>query len=344
MTVTLSAAGVALVVSLVAPFAIRPFLLRLNVIDIPSARSSHSVPTIRGAGLATLSGFIAGFFVLLMWGRTSDIGIVGIVLCSSVAAAGVGWVEDYRGISIKRRVAWQLFIGLSGTGVVAAVSGAPLWILPIGGIVVAGFINVANFMDGIDGISGFNGVVFGGMYAMVGLLSAQWWMFAAALVLAVVYLAFLPWNLGKESIFLGDSGSYLLGGAVSVIAIGALCAGVSAIMIVGPIAIYLADASFTLLSRILGGKRWYESHRNHVYHQLEDLGIPHVRVAAVVAGANCLTGGLSVLAANVGFWSALLYIVIAAAVVVAYLASPRIVRRLSGHGVNGAVGGSREHG
>lgn len=344
MTVTWLAAGLALVVSLIAPFAIKPFLLRLNVVDIPSVRSSHSIPTIRGAGLATLAGFIAGCITLLIWGRTSDVGLITIVLLASIAAAGVGWVEDYRGISIRLRFLWQLIIGMVATAVVAALSGTQLWLVPIGAVVGAGFINVTNFMDGIDGISGFHGMVFGGMYAIVGWITTESWMIAAGLVLAAVYLAFLPWNLGKGSIFLGDSGSYLLGGAVSVMAVGAFCAGVSPLMIVCPLAIYLADASFTLLSRIHIGQRWYESHRTHVYHQLEDLGMQHVRVAGIVAGASSLTGVLGLLAAQAEFWGAVVYIALAVAVVVTYLASPRITRRLVSRDVSDTARRSIEHG
>lgn len=328
MTVTFAAAGLALVISLVAPVAIKPFLMRLNVLDIPSGRSSHSTPTIRGAGLATLAGFVAGCIALLVWGRTSDIGLIAILLCSGTAAAAVGWAEDYKGISIRYRVLWQLIIGVATTGVVAALSGTQFWLIPLGGVLAAGFINVTNFMDGIDGISGFHGIVFGGMYAIVGWLTAESWMVAAGLVLAAVYLAFLPWNLGKGSIFLGDSGSYLLGGVVSVLAIGAFCAGISPLMIAGPLAIYLADASFTLFSRILGGQRWYESHRTHVYHQLEDLGMKHVHVAGMVAGASCLTGVLGLFTAQAESWEAVLYAATLVAVVVAYLVSPHIARRL----------------
>lgn len=343
--VLLSAAGLALAVSLLAPFGIKPLLRRLNVVDIPTVRSSHSGPAIRGAGLATLAGFVAGCVVLLVWGKTADLGLITIILCSSIAAAGVGWVEDCKGISIKLRIVWQIVIGMTATGLIAALSGSQLWLIGIGGILVAGFINVANFMDGIDGISAFHGAIFGAMYAVAGLLTAEWWLVATGLILSAVYLAFIPWNLGKESIFLGDSGSYLLGGAVSVMAIAAVCSGISPLMMVGPLAIYLADSSFTLLSRISRGERWYESHRAHIYHQLEDLGMRHVSVAGIVAGASCLTGVLGFLAARTTPWGALLYIAFAVAVIAAYLASPQIIRqRDSRRNEGGITSENVEHG
>ncbi len=327
MSLTLVAVGLALLVSLAAPLVIKPLLFRLNVVDIPSERSSHSLPAIRGAGLATLLGFVVGYLAILAWGSTSDPWILVIVLCASVAAAGIGWAEDVSGLPIRHRVGYQLLTAFAATGAILAATGGPAWMLPLGGLFIAGFINVANFLDGVDGISGFHGIVFGVVYALIGWVSDQPWMIGAGLVLGAAYLAFLPWNLGRGSFFLGDSGSYLLGAAVSVIAVGAVSAGVSPVMVAAPVVIYLADAGFTLCWRIFSGQRWYESHRTHVYHQLEDLGLSHVGIAILVSSASCVTGLLGLAAANSGFWGALGCGAVACAVVVGYLALPAILRR-----------------
>ncbi|MGO4588511.1 MraY family glycosyltransferase [Paenarthrobacter sp. 2TAF44] len=325
MSFEFAAAGLGLLASLLAPYVVLPLLRRLGVVDIPSARSSHSSPAIRGAGLATLVGFITGCLVILAGGHAPK--LVICVLLASAAAAGAGWLEDFKGISIKYRVASQLLIGLSAAAAVVAVSGAEPWIIPLGGLFITGFINVANFMDGVDGISGLNGAVFGGTYAVTGMLTSQPWLTAAGLVLAAVYAAFLPWNLGRNRIFLGDSGSYLLGAAVSVMAFAAFCSGAPLLAILGPIAIYLADATYTLLSRIAGGQRWYESHRSHTYHQLEDLGLTHLQVAAIVAAGSCATGALGILAAQAAPWTAVLYLGIAGVLIAGYLMTPAAIRR-----------------
>lgn len=324
MTLVLLAASLALIVSFLAPFVIKPFLRKLNILDIPSARSSHSAPTLRGAGLATLAGFVSGCILLLVGGGR-DLWPVAIVLGASAAAAAVGWAEDSCGIPIRYRLLWQILIGSVATGIAAGLAGSASWLIPVGALLIAGFINVANFMDGIDGISAFHGISIGCFYAFGGWLTGEIWMTAGSLVLAAVHLAFVPWNLGRTSFFLGDSGSYLLGAAVSVIGVAALCSGVPPLLIAGPVCIYLADATFTLLRRIKAGARWYESHRSHIYHQLEDLGMPHVLVASIVAGGSCLTGILGVLAVTSTFFESYYYIAAALVVVAVYLASPVLI-------------------
>lgn len=326
MTLILLAASLALLVSLLAPFPIKPFLRKLNVLDIPSARSSHSAPTLRGAGLATLAGFVPGCILLLIWGGR-DLWPVGIVLGASAAAAAVGWLEDSKGIPIRYRLMGQIVIGFAAASLAAGLAGSAFWLVPIGALVISGFINVANFMDGIDGISAFHGLLIGCFYSLTGLLTGEIWMTAGSLVLAAVHLAFVPWNLGRTSFFLGDSGSYLLGAAVSVIGVAALLSGVSPLLIAGPVCVYLADATYTLLRRIKAGARWYESHRSHIYHQLEDLGMPHVLVASIVAGGSCLTGILGVLAVTPTFLESYYYIAAALVVVAAYLVSPFLIGR-----------------
>lgn len=344
MTPVLVAALAAFFVSLVAPFFIKPLLRKLNVMDIPSARSSHSSPTLRGGGLATLAGFVPGCLVFLFWGDDRELWVVVVILGASAGAAAVGWVEDSMGMLIKYRLVWQLVIGCAATGGAAVLAGSPSWLIPVGAIFIAGFTNVANFMDGIDGMSAFHGLVIGCFFALAGLLTGEVWMTAVGLVLAVVYLAFVPWNLGKTPFFLGDSGSYLLGGAVSVIGVAALSSGVPPMMIAGPVCIYMADSTFTLFRRIAEGARWYESHRSHVYHQLEDLGMPHVAVAGLVAGGSCLTGTLGMLAATSAAAESYWFVAAASVVIALYLASPRLIGRIWGRTRVSNVAGSINHG
>ena len=325
MTVVGLSASLALAVSLVAPYAVLPALRRLNVVDVPSSRSSHSSTAVRGLGLATLTGLLAGGVIMLGWGDSAP--LIICILAASAAAALTGWLEDYKGVPIRYRVAGQLVIGFTATSAVVAVTGSEPWIVPVGGIFVTGFINVANFMDGVDGLSGFNGVVIGGTYAVWGWLETLPWMAGAGLVLAAAHTGFLPWNLGRRKMFLGDSGSYLLGSAVSVIALAAICSGVPLLAVLGPLAIYLADTTWTLLSRIISGKRWYESHRSHIYHQLEDLGVRHLQIAALVAVGSCATGVMGALATCSAPWGAALYGSIGLGIVAAYLTAPSWIRR-----------------
>ena len=112
----LSIASIALaaVVTVAAPFAIRPVLQRLGVMDVPSARSSHTRPTLRGGGIAPLSGIVAGGLVALvsMASRGEVLMPFALVLAAAVAMATLGLLEDLRGVRVPIRAAVQLLVGV----------------------------------------------------------------------------------------------------------------------------------------------------------------------------------------------------------------------------------------
>ena len=145
---------------------------------------------------------------------------------------------------------------------------------------IAAYINIANFMDGINGISSFHGILAGAAYAVAGVLAGQPWLTAGGAVLAMAFLGFLPWNLSRGSVFLGDVGSYLLGASVAALAVAGFLSGVYVEYVLSPILVYLADTGYTLLRRIKAGERWYASHREHVYQRLTDVGFSHLQSAA----------------------------------------------------------------
>jgi UDP-N-acetylmuramyl pentapeptide phosphotransferase/UDP-N-acetylglucosamine-1-phosphate transferase len=277
---------------------LKPLLQRLGVIDLPNERSSHCAPVIRGVGLSPLLSYIAGFTILLLGNADrAQASILLLVLVVSVASGVLGWIEDYRGLPVALRAAMQLLIGLTGAGFAASIVGSSGWLVfvPMVGVGIAGYINVANFMDGINGISGVHGVVVGAIFAIIGIFTAADWLIPAGLIIAVAFLGFLPWNLLRGGIFLGDTGSYLLGGSIAIVAAAAITQGVPAIAMLGPLAVYLADSGVTLVRRILGGERWHEAHRSHVYQRLTDSGWTHVQVAALVAVASIGTGAFGLI-------------------------------------------------
>jgi len=307
-------AGAALLLSLGSPFFLKPVLQRLGVIDVPNGRSSHTRPVIRGAGLGPLIAMIVAFVILLLNSEPGSGSIILVVVALvAVAAAVLGWIEDLRGVPVKLRAASQLTIGLMGAGVLVALAGAPWWLVPVFGLGIAGYINVANFMDGINGISGLHGAVVGGVFALTGALTDVVWLIPAGLLIAASFLGFLPWNL-RGGVFLGDVGSYLLGGSVGMVAVAALVSGVPLLAVLGPLSIYLVDSGTTLVSRVLSGERWYEAHRSHTYQRLTDLGFSHVRVALIISVASLassLAGLLSLVSTNLWLVSAVLIVLIA---------------------------------
>ena len=330
---------VALLTSLVAPALLKPLLSRFGVLDVPNARSSHAVPVIRGMGLSPMLAILLGLLIALMSPiAREDFPLIVIIALVAAAAGLLGWIEDSRGIPVAIRAGAQLVLGVAGVGALAVFTGMSWWMVPLLALAVAGYVNVTNFMDGINGISGLHGAVSGGVYAVLGSITGEFWMVPVGLVIAVAFLGFLPWNLIRGGMFLGDVGSYLLGGSLAIVAVAAIARGVPPLGVIGPLAIYLVDAGTTLVRRVLLRERWYEAHRSHIYQQLTDAGLAHIQVSVIVTvfGIASSAAGLVVVAAP-GLWlvSACLLLVVGAA----YFMLGRIVSAQRGRRADLLAGG-----
>lgn len=298
----------------------RPLLTWLGVVDVPVARSSHRVPTLRGAGVAVAAGVVVGVATLLPW---TDAPVVLAVAVAAVLYAALGAVEDGRGVPVTARLVAQAVLGLgSALALCLVLDVPPAWALPAGAAVVTA-VNVANFMDGIDAISGLHGVVAGAASAVVGGLTGESWLVGVGIVTATAFGVFLPFNLLGARMFLGDAGSYLLGALVSLTAVAATFVGVPLLAAAGVAAPYLADTSTAILRRARRRAPLHEAHREHVYQALVDAGRRHLPVAGVVAGASAASASLGLLSLRGGGWSWVSAAGIAV-VVTAYLALPQL--------------------
>ncbi len=152
---------------------------------------------------------------------------------------------------------------------------------------IVGFVNAFNFMDGVNGISGGHALVGGIAYALLGLWLSNEFLAMAGTTVAAGALAFLPWNVPRARVFLGDAGSYTLGAALAVLAAYALLHGIPPEAAIAPLALYLADTTWTLLRRARARESWH-NHRTHVYQRWCDRGWSHVRVSMTTATATSL--------------------------------------------------------
>ena len=316
--ITLASFGV----SVLAPFIFRPLLYRWGVVDIPSARSSHVATTLRAGGLGPLIGWMSGIGLSATL-VPSDVRPLCIVGVTAVLLALLGFVDDLVGLPAMPRLAIQVLLG---TAVVAAVSistgVSTWWVVLSSAVLIVGYVNAANFMDGINGLSGLHGVVVGIAFAVAGFLGEQNWLIAVGLILAAVFGAFLPWNLHRAGFFLGDVGSYLLGGAIAVTAVLALVLGVPALLVLPPLAVYVADTAVTMLRRFARGERIMKAHRTHAYQRLTDTGLSHVAAAVIVTAFAATTSavGTVVWLSGAAPWMGWLLVAVVCAI---YLCVPR---------------------
>lgn len=325
-------ACIAGVAGLIVPFFVRPLLHRWNLVDIPTTRSSHAQPVYRGMGLATAIAALLGYVVALLSGLIpTDRSIALAVFFGMGASGSLGWMEDYRGVSIKKRFVAQLAIGIVVTISITLSLHTSLWWIPLGIFAIAAYINVVNFMDGINGISGMHGLVVGGFYSYAGWVNEMPWLAVGGVCVSAAYLAFLPWNVRTgRNVFLGDAGSYFLGGTLASMAVGAFLSGIYVEYILTPVLVYLADTGFTLLRRIVRGEQWYKPHRSHVYQQLTDVGFSHLTSAVVVTVTSILISCIAIIALPYETQNALGAGLLVIALIGLYLSLPYILVFVSG--------------
>ncbi len=277
-------------------------LERHAILDHPNQRSSHAAPTPRGGGLALIPVLIvvwgAGALVLPESAPTLD-----VVLALIALLAALSWLDDLRGVAIAARLATQaaaVALGLwtlPGDGLVFQGLVPPLLDTLLAGLLWLWFINLFNFMDGIDGLAGVETVAIGAGLCLAA-LAAGWRLDAAlySLAAAAAALGFLRWNWPPARIFLGDVGSVPLGFALGWLLLWAAAAGLWATALILPL-YYLADATLTLGRRALRGERVWQAHRDHFYQRAARALGSHLAVLRAVLVANLALVGLAVAAA-----------------------------------------------
>lgn len=289
--------------------AVRALLIKSGLFDIPNHRSSHTIPVPRGGGLACLAGVAVG---LAAADRRRTIPVR--VLAGVASITGAGLADDFLGnVDHNLRLAVQVAAG-------AAIAPTALHV-PLVMFGTAGVVNVVNFMDGINGITGSTAAVWGISTVLIGRRELDPNLQVIGAVTAGAGLGFLPWNAPQARLFLGDVGSYLIGG---LMAAGITAGRRPALMlrVALPLLPYGLDAASTALRRLARGISITEPHREHVYQRLvHEVGFTHLQVATAHAVLSTASTALII---RGGHRSSL----IAAAAIAAYIDSPRWTRPL----------------
>lgn len=284
------------------------WLTRRAILDHPVARSAHRVPVPRGGGLALVPPIIAAWLVLAGFGRTPPAGAGIAALAAGLAA--LSWRDDVRSLPAWLRLGAHLLaaaIGLvllPGAGAVFQGVLPPLLDRAATALLWVWFVNLFNFMDGIDGITGVETAACGIGVALVVLSIGDDPDGSAvlALTLAAGALAFLCWNWHPAQLFLGDVGSVPLGYLLGWLLLALAAKGVWAPALILPL-YYLADATITLSRRLLRGERVWEAHREHFYQRALGNGGSHAIVALMVLAADVLLVLLALVALAEPRWA-----------------------------------------
>jgi UDP-N-acetylmuramyl pentapeptide phosphotransferase/UDP-N-acetylglucosamine-1-phosphate transferase len=266
---------IALAVGLALQPVVIAALRRRGVLDLPDSRSSHTVATPRGGGLALVPALVAGAAPVAH-------GTAAWILVSVVLTAGVGLLEDVIGIPVVPRLL-LLSAGVAPIAV-AEAAGHRLAVLValVGFAYAVSVVNAVNFMDGVNGLSASVGVGAGVAYAALAMGHHLPGAVAVGAAVAGASLGFAPYNVPQARVFLGDCGSYGLGAALAGLGIALWLGGLTVEAAAAPLAIYLVDTGTTLLRRVRSGDAWHLPHRTHVYQRLTDLGLSHSQVSGLV--------------------------------------------------------------
>ncbi|WIE48888.1 glycosyltransferase family 4 protein [Pseudomonas sp. GM17] len=299
-------------ISCVLTLVLRRYALAKSLMDIPNERSSHSIPTPRGGGVAIVIAFVLALPILTSLNLLSFAALYGL-LGSGLLVAVIGFADDHGHIVAKWRLlghfiaaAWALF-WLNGLPPMSIFGG----ILDLGwfGNVLAlvylvWMLNLYNFMDGIDGLAGVEAIS-----ACLGICLVYWlggvaeliWM---PLILAASVAGFLCWNFPPARIFMGDAGSGFLGFLLGGLALQAAWVVPelfwSWMILLG---VFIVDATWTLIRRFARGDKVFQAHRSHAYQYASRRFASHKVVTFGVAAINLVwLAPLAVLVAKGGLY------------------------------------------
>ncbi len=292
-------------------------LLQRYALARPNARSSHRTPTPQGGGIAVLGGcFIAlALAAAMAWLPPGSRESAGWLALAAALIGLIGAVDDIRPLPVAPRLAGQaltIWLALWAVGDGARLTPDLPLAVERAFEVFAGlwFVNLTNFMDGLDWLT-VAGVtpmllalaLFGALAGAGGAQATLLAVVAAALCGGV--LGFAPFNLPPARLFLGDVGSLAIGLIVAWLLFLLASGGALVPALLLPM-YYCADATITLCRRLARGERVWEAHRQHFYQQAADRGWTALRVVSHVAVANVALAGLAALALFAdGLWAQL---------------------------------------
>ncbi|MDR3424238.1 MAG: glycosyltransferase family 4 protein [Alphaproteobacteria bacterium] len=282
---------------------VKNILQNRALLDIPNSRSSHKTPVPRGGGWALVIVLLPALIGAAVW-FDSDARHAGLIGAVALLAA-ISWLDDRGHVSARVRLSMHILAACLGSYSFAPhellLHGlAPFWLdraLMILGW--AWFINLYNFMDGIDGITGSETISIAVGACLVMTAAGINDPFAGFLILILIgaCLGFLAHNWHPAKIFLGDVGSVPLGYLTGFCLLSVAVKGHFAAALILPL-YYLADSGITLVRRALRGEKIWQAHREHFYQKAALAAGRHDRIVWEIVVADMGLIGAAVLSVS----------------------------------------------
>lgn len=289
-------ATLVMLASWILTWVIRRYALAKNIIDHPNHRSSHSVPTPRGGGLA----FVFVFLMILAYLYFQGVVINRqyVLIGAGLFLALLGFLDDRGHIGAGWRLLGHFFAsilalhwidGMPPVHIVAWTIQAGFLLNCLAVLYLVWLLNLYNFMDGIDGLASIEAVCVCIGMAMIYAMTRHDALIALPLILSAAVLGFLYWNFPPARIFMGDAGSGFLGFILGILSIQAAKIDPqffwSWLILLG---VFIVDATLTLLCRLIRGKKIHEAHRTHAFQHAAVHYQSHLKVTLFVLGFNII--------------------------------------------------------
>jgi UDP-GlcNAc:undecaprenyl-phosphate/decaprenyl-phosphate GlcNAc-1-phosphate transferase len=350
--------AVAAAVTALATPGVRRVARRLGAVDVPEDRKVHKLPTPTSGGVAIYAGVLAGVIVArflpafreLFGSSTEPVG----VMVAATLVCGLGVVDDVRGMKAPTKLAGQILA--SGALVLGGVSLFYFWMPGVGVLGLSqdmsalitvlwavAVINALNLVDGLDGLAAGVTAIAAGTLFVYAYRTGGGEGTAATLIPAVMVgacLGFLPHNFNPARIFMGDSGSMLLGlllASSTVSGVGRTVEPTAsdAVGLIVPVllpffvlAVPLADASFAIMRRMRARTPVFHPDKSHIHHWLLEMARSHRQAVIVMySWSAMLAAAALVLSLGVGPGFRFAAIGIGVALVASIVVVPRMLRR-----------------
>lgn len=290
--------------SIIITYYVRKISIAKSFIAMPNERSSHTIPTPHGGGIAIVVTWIIGLTYFFM--RDSLPTNLYIALMLGVLISIVSFFDDIYELSAKLRLIVQGLIAILGILVIGGLNNINLIFFSIDNQIVTNlfaffliiwFINLYNFLDGIDGYAGSQSIFLG---------IAGYFIFGGEhfLVLVVASLGFLVFNWHKAKIFMGDVGSTMLGYTIAIFTLyyqNNSSEDISGLLVwILLFSLYWVDATLTLYRRFKTKNKLTEAHKEHFYQRLNQSGWKHDQVVLGAMTINLVILGQIILFKNIG--------------------------------------------
>ena len=278
-----------LCISFCLTFFIKEFAIKKSFLAEVNERSSHSLPTPHGGGIAIAVTWFLGLLYVYLNNEIET--RLFITLLLGLIIVIVSFLDDLYELSPKIRIVVQIFVAFLAILSLGGLEKITFGIFDISNIIILNlfavlmivwYINLYNFLDGINGYAGSEAmflslagfILFGGNYF---------------LVLGVSVLGFLFWNYNKAKIFMGDVGSTLLGYNVAIFTLYYANQEASNLWIwIILFGLFWFDATMTLFRRKLNGEKVSQAHKKHAYQRLTQVGWSHLKVTNYAIALNLI--------------------------------------------------------